>query len=210
MIKQEDGTEVEVFTKTELEQLVEESTSALKANRDEILAERKKAKEKLEEEEKLRAEKEQEIAKKNGDYEKLSLTLETKLAEKAKEHEELISSIKEEKVNNSINKVVNELGAGGALNEDLADLLKARFSFDYDMENSSVRVQGDGVADIEQLIETVKNSGRYDHLLAGSKATGGGADGSTGGTGKKASEMTEKEKVTLYRTNPERYKQLFG
>lgn len=92
---------------------------------------------------------------------------------------ELTNSIKKEKVNNAVNDLVTELGAGGAHNEDLRDLIKSRFSIDYDTSTHELKVSGNGASSLDELKKTIKESGRYDAYLAGTGSTGGRSSGST-------------------------------
>ena len=106
--------------------------------------------------------------------------------------------------------MVTELGAGGAHNEDLRDLVKSRFGIDYDTGTHELKVTGNGVSSIDELKKTIKESGRYDAYLAGTGSTGGRSNGSTG-TGaatKKFNEYTPAELVQIRRDSPEEYDRL--
>ena len=109
---------------------------------------------------------------------------------------ELTGSIKTEKINNAVNDLVTELGAGGAKNEDLRDLVKSRFSIDYDLESHELKVSGGGVSSLDELKKTIKESGRYDAFLAGTGSTGGRSTGSTS-TGAATVNPFKKETLNL-------------
>lgn len=174
---EQDGQKITVFTQQEVEQEV----AGLKVTLGQIKQEKDDLGTKLQTiaDEKRIAEEEK--AKRDGDYEKLSQLMAERQQESSEKYSTLIAQIKSEKVSNALNSVVNELGAGGAVNEDLRDLLRTRFEFDYDAESGAIKVSGDGVTTLDGLKKTVLESGRYDRFLAGSKASGGSAAGSSAG-----------------------------
>lgn len=147
-------------------------------------------------------------AKATGDKEALERISAEREAEAQASLNELKNSIKTEKVNNFYNDLVTELGAGGQLNEDLRDLLKARFAADYDMTEHKIKLSN--VADVDELKKTIKESGRYDAFLAGTGSLGGHSNGSTstGAANKKFNEYTSSELVRIKRDNPEEYERL--
>ena len=55
----------------------------------------------------------------------------------------------------------------------------------------------------------IATSGQYDSLIVGTQASGTGSSGVAGGA-KAPSDMTEEERVQMYNTNPELFKQTFG
>ena len=152
---------------------------------------------------------EEEKAKRDGDYEKLERLMAERQQEQREQYEKLVGDIRKEKVGSALNDVVTRLGAGGTRNEDLRDLLKTRFEFDYDNESGKVTVSGDGITSLEQLEKTIQESGRYDAYLAGNQASGGGSPGSQGGgaAGKKLSDMSEKERIEFKQRDPEGFRQ---
>ena len=122
-----------------------------------------------------------------------------------------MSQTKTEKVNNALNGVVNKLGAGGEYNEDLRDLLKVRFEFDYDNDSGQVKVTGDGVNSLAELEAKVKEGARYANYLAGSKASGGGAAGGKGSgdpAGKKFNEYSGAELKAIKEADASEYDRL--
>jgi len=121
----------------------------------------------------------EEAAKAAGDKEALERIHAEREAEAKARMNELTGSIKTEKINNAINDLVTELGAGGAKNEDLRDLVKSRFSIDYDLDSHELKVSGNGASSLDELKKTIKESGRYDAFLAGTGSTGGRSTGST-------------------------------
>ena len=144
-------------------------------------------------------------AKATGDKEALERISAEREAEAQASLNELKNSIKTEKVNNFYNELVTELGAGGQHNEDLRDLLKARFPADYDMTEHTIKLGG--VSSVDELKKTIKEGGRYDAYLAGTGSTGGRSTGSTstGAANKKFNDYTPAELVQIKRENPEEY-----
>lgn len=189
---------------------VDSEVAGLKVTLGQLKDEKKDLVDKLKsvEGEKLNAE--EEAAKAKGDKDALQRIADERDAKSREELDALKNSIRSEKSSNLLNDVVTELGAGGAHNEDLRDLLKARFNFDYDMEKHSHIVSGENVSNIDELKKVVKESGRYDAYLAGSGSTGGDSLGGkgTGAASKKFNEYTSAELVELNRTDPAAYEQL--
>ncbi len=206
---EKDGKEIEVYTKEELDQEVaglKVTLGNIKGEKEALESKVSAAKEeaRVAEEEKARAE---------GDHEKLLQLQIQKQGEADERLNKLVSQIKTEKVGNAISDLVTKLGAGGQKSEDLRDLIKARFVFDYDNENGAVNVTGDGVNSIEDLQKSVKESGRYDAYIAGSSASGGGStgQGSTGvATGKKFEEYSGAELAAIRKENPAEYERLLS
>ena len=206
---EKDGKTVKVYTEEELQSAVADEVKGLKVTNQNLKDEKKDLADKLKavDDEKRKAEEEK--AKRDGDYEKLERLMEERLESERQESQKLIKQIRGEKVGSAVNDLVTKLGAGGQKNEDLRDLLKTRFEFDYDNETGKVTVAGDGISSLEQLEKAITDSGRYDAYLAGSQASGGGSLGSRGGgAAEKFSELNEKQRVELYRDNPEEYRRL--
>jgi len=152
----------------------------------------------------------EEAAKAAGDKEALERIHAEREAEAKARMNELTGSIKTEKINNAINDLVTELGAGGAKNEDLRDLVKSRFSIDYDLDSHELKVSGNGASSLDELKKTIKESGRYDAFLAGTGSTGGRSTGSTstGAAIVNPFEYTSAELVQIKRESPEEYERL--
>lgn len=201
-----DGKEIEVYTREELDSEVKGlkiTNENLKAEKQDALDKAREAKEQLRDAEEAKA-------KAEGDKEALQRIADERAAEKDKRINDLINSTKKEKISNAVSDLITRLGAGGEKNEDLRDLIKARFDFDYDLDEQAIKVSGDGVSTIADLEKTIKESGRYGAYLAGSGATGGGATGSkaTGVGNKKFNEMTGAELSALRREDPAAYERL--
>lgn len=207
-----EGKKIKVWSEDEVEQEVK----GLKVTNENLKAEKQETADKLKEAKEATRQAEEAKAKAEGDNEALQRIADEREAEKRqavdderKKFADLLNMTKQEKVNNAVSDLITKLGAGGEKNEDLRDLVKSRYKFDYDIDAGAVKVEGEGVKSVKELEKAIKESGRYDAYLAGSSATGGGATGGgAGGTGKKWSDMTEKEHVQLYKQNPDEYRRL--
>ncbi len=205
-----EGKEITAYTEEEVQAKVDSEVSGLKAKNQELLDEKRKAKEKADEIEAERLRKEEELARENGDFKKLLETQQERAKQLEEQHQNLMRSVKNEKVENALNGIVQKVEpVSGTHAEDLKDLLKARYDFDYSQEDGKVIVNGENIRDIDSLLKEVKESGRYDYFLAGTKAQGGGATGANSGAGNKnLNEMTEAERVELYKTDPDKFREL--
>ena len=208
-----EGKTITVFT----EQEVEQEVKGLKVTNENLKAEKKELSDKLAESKESSRLLEEAKAKAEGDNVTLQRLAEERETEKRqavederKRFNDLLNMTKQEKVSNAVNDLITKLGAGGTKNEDLRDLVKSRYRFDYDMETGAVKVDGEGVKSVEDLEKAIRSSGRYDAYLAGSKATGGGATGGSGAgaTSKKFGEMTGAELSALRHENPQEYDRL--
>jgi predicted nuclease with TOPRIM domain len=201
-----DGKEITVYLQEDLDKEV----AGLKITNQSLKSEKDELKSKLNEQKDEARKAIEEKAKADGDYEKLNQIMLEKQAEESDRYSKLIGQIKKEKVDNAVNDLVTQLGAGGEKNEDLRDLLKSRFDFDYSQESGTVNVTGDGITSIDDLTKTVKESGRYDAYLAGNSASGSDAPGGkgTGGATKKFDEYTGSELSDLRASKPDEYNRI--
>ena len=158
---------------------VDAEVKGLKVTNENLKNEKAELKGKLDESSELVRTAQEEAAKAAGDKDALERISIEREQEAQNKLTELTNSIKKEKVNNAVNDLVTELGAGGAHNEDLRDLIKSRFSIDYDTATHELKVSGNGASSLDELKKTIKESGRYDAYLAGTGSTGGRSNGST-------------------------------
>lgn len=205
-----EGQTITVYTEDEVKQAVSDEVAGLKVTNQQLKDEKRELADKVKSVDEEKRQAEEEKAKRDGDYEKLERLMTERQSEQREAYEKLVGDIRKEKVNGALNDVVTELGAGGTRNEDLRDLLRTRFDFDYDNESGQVTVSGEGITSLDQLKKTVQEGGRYDAYLAGSQASGGGSPGSQGGgsVSKKFDQMTGAELSELRRERPEDYQRL--
>lgn len=203
---EKDGEQITVYTQAE----VDSEVAGLKVTLGQLKDEKTDLKSKLSESETAKLAAEEAAATASGDKEALQRISDEREAKSRQDLDALKATIKGEKVSSLVNDIVTELGAGGAHNEDLRDLLKARFKFDYDMDKHEHTVSGENVASIDELKKAVKESGRYDSYLAGTGSSGGDSQGNkgAGAAKKKLSEMTATEEAAFARENPTEYAQM--
>tara|TARA_B100000678_G_scaffold289696_1_gene300830 strand:+ start:848 stop:1501 length:654 start_codon:yes stop_codon:yes gene_type:complete len=204
-----EGQTITVYTEAEHQQAIDDEVAGLKVTNANLKDEKKELADKLKAVDEEKRQAEEDKARADGDLEKLQRLMDEKADEQRRAYDKLIGDIRKEKVGSALNNIVTELGAGGTRNEDLRDLLKTRFEFDYDNESGQVTVAGDGIASLDQLKKAIQESGRYDAYLAGNQASGGGSPGSQGGgaAGKKLSDMSEKERIEFKQRDPEGFRQ---
>ena len=200
-----DGVMTEMYTKAELDQAIESEVAGLKVTNTNLKSEKEDAKTKLAEAKEAERVALEAKATAEGDKESLARLGAERDAEKQLKIDSLINSSKSDKISVAINGIIAKLAATGPASEDLLDLIKSRFTFDFNMETQQVTVSGAGVATIADLEKAITTSGRYDQYLAGTKATGGGAAGSQGGGSakKEYKDMTTGERSTFFREFPE-------
>lgn len=201
-----EGEQKTFYTKAELDSEV----AGLKVTLGQLKDEKAGLANKLSESETAKLAAEEAAATVSGDKEALQRISDEREAKSRQELDALKATIKGEKVSSLVNDIVTELGAGGAHNEDLRDLLKARFKFDYDMDKHEHTVSGENVANIDELKKAVKESGRYDAYLAGTGSSGGDSQGNkgAGATNKKFHEYTGAELKAIKDNDPAQYEAL--
>ena len=139
----------------------------------------------------------------NSALEKIT-TLETK----AKEQAALATS---EKIEAEALKIATKAGAEGSNVALLARFVRDRLKPDQDGNIKVTDENGNLVMNsFDELAEQFKGGADYAALITGSKGSGGGAGGEGSGAGgaKKLSDMGDKERSDLYKSNPEQFKQL--
>lgn len=162
---------------------VDAEVAGLKVTNGQLKDEKVALKAKVGEVEAAKLDAEEAAAKASGDKEELQRITDERDAKTRAKVDELTNSIRTEKSEGAINDFVTKHGAGGSHNEDLRDLLKARFNFAYDIDKHEQSVSGDGVANFQDLEKVVKESGRYDAYLAGTGSSGGDSQGNKGAGG---------------------------
>lgn len=169
---------------------------AVKNNRDEILAEKKKnGKEKLEAEEQALQAKAAK-AQNDKDFESFKKSHDEITAKNKKEFDAERAEFNQSRVEAESTKIAARLADGFNV-EILSGLMRQRIRF----ENGSMvvldvngKVTAHTLTDLENEF---KNSENYASLLKGRKSSGGGANGGSGGAGGEAKEITRSELNTL-------------
>lgn len=192
----------------------EDDVSGLRKNRDELLAEKQEAKrlKDLAEAQKLEADRkaQEELARKNGDFEALENSWKEKLANSEAQYKGELEQYKQRNYELTVGRAAQEL-AGSLAKPNVQSLMareiKSRLSLD---ENGNVRVldkQGKPSAmSIEELKKDLMNDPEYSDIIIVSHASGGNATGGFGGgAGKKPKEMTAEERAEWAKNDPESF-----
>ncbi|MDP8078343.1 hypothetical protein [Phocoenobacter skyensis] len=196
-----------------------DDSGLVKKNR-ELLEELKQFKAKARENEEAEAKAKEEMLKKQGDLEALEKSWNEKLAkietEKQAEIDNLKSSLDGLLIDNVAQTIASEIGLKGS-EALLIPHIKQRLAVEErdGQHITTVRdLQGKPSAlTVEDLKQEFIGNAAFAPVIVGSKANGGGASGGLGGAGgvtKKAEDMTEQERIELYKTNPEQFNTLFG
>lgn len=201
-----EGKDITVFTQAEMDAEV----AGLKVTNGQLKDEKTDLKAKLSEAETATLTAQAAAATASGDKESLQRITDERDSKVQNELDALKNSMRSEKSDNMINSIVTELGAGGVKNEDLKDLIKARFGIDYDMDKHEHTFTGDNVTSLDELKKAITESGRYDAYLPGSGSTGGDSLGNTGAGAatKKFNEYTGAELKAIKDANPAEYDRL--
>lgn len=165
--------------------------------------EQQRKKDALAEKERLEAEQ----ARKNGDVEAITKQYETKVTELQNELARRDAAQEKALIDKTALDIASQLTDNTNNRDIIATLINNRFK----VVDGQVKVlNADGEISINGLTE-FKNelvaSGKYDSLISGTKATGVGSTGAKGTINK--TELTEKERAELLRTDPTRFYQLF-
>ena len=158
----------------------QQSNDSMKAKMDELLTEAKRAKDAKRAAEEAARQEAEEKAKASGDFEQLLKSTQEKLDSREKAFNELTQKIAGEKVNNQALKIASEL-ADGFNAELLSEHIARRLKYTDD-GIKVLNAQGElTISSIDELKTEFSSNERYNSLLRGTKATGGGATGGKGG-----------------------------
>lgn len=201
------NTEMKSYSAAEVEAMLEEKTSGLKSKVDELLGEKKSVSQKAREIEERAEQDKLKQAKEADDFKSLFESSESKRGEIEQRFNELNNSIRTEKRNSEAFKLANEL-ASGTNAELLSEFIGRRLDIGEDGKVVVTDANGSPtVSTISDLKKELVSSGRYDALLNGTGATGGGAtNGRSGGAGisnKKLAEMSKSEKIEYFKQKRE-------
>lgn len=195
------NTEVKAYSEAEVKAMLEKETSGLKDKVNELLGETKTTKQKAREAEERAKREAEERAKKENDYQSLFESSQEKAGEWEQKYNELQNTIRTEKREGAAFKVAGAL-ASGTNAELLAKFVQERV--DIDETGKTVVLNEEGkptVSTLDDLKKELVNSGRFDSLIDGSKASGGGAaktNSGGAGVGKDLSKMTKEQKLAYF------------
>lgn len=157
----------------------EEEKAKILANRDEVLGELKSFKQKAREAEEAAEAARKEKLKKEGDHEQLYKSSEAEREKLAAQLQELQNNIYQEKVGNQAMKMAAEL-ADGYNAELLAEQIQKRLKYTDDGVKVTDASGELTVSSLDDLKAEFQNSERFQALLRGNQASGGGAPGGKG------------------------------
>lgn len=145
---------------------------------------------------------EKERLKKAGDLDKLLEIEQQKTAQAIKDKQDLLNEIRLEKIQSLALKLANEMKGRPESIEILANCVS--------QEISSLVDEKGNLSDAKRssIVEKFKDSAKYKPLLLGNQSTGGSAEGSGGSSTNSFDEMSEKEQVELYKSDPAKWRQL--
>ena len=183
---------------------------AIKANRDAIIAEKRLETEKQRQSKAEADRLAEEKAKAEGDVKTLEETW-------RKREEALLGEIgqlKQEKTETTVKSAISKIAGKHASNDtnrrNLERLIRDFITVDETGNIVFLDENGDKTSQTEDdFSKHIATSGQYDSLIVGTQASGTGSSGVAGGA-KASSDMTEEERVQMYNTNPELFKQTFG
>lgn len=192
-----------------------EDVSGLKAKVDELLAESKKAKEEKRQAEEAARKAAEEAARQSGDVGALEKSWQEKLAAREAELSQSISQrdaqLQTLLVDNVAQALANELAVSGSaplLLPHIARRLKVEFVDGTPITRVLDASGKPSAATVDELKKEFIDNKAFAPVIVGSRASGGGAAGAGGGGGagtKKFKDLTEAERVALYRESPEKY-----
>lgn len=213
-LTQEQAEKVLADAKAEVEkaeQAKQVELERLKANRDEILSEKKALQDKRDAEQAEKSRLEQEKAKAKGDIEALEAQYKAEIAKHEQKYADLVKANNTKLIESTAKDIARSLATNDINAELLQTLIQGRITID---ENGVPRILGaDGqpsIATIDDFKNEIKSSGRYDALIVGTGASGVGSQGQ-GSTGTKdPSDYTEAERADLLAKNPAEFNRLFN
>lgn len=175
----------------------------LKKHNETLIGEIRESKEKS----RLEAEK---IAKEKGDFEALYKSSEEARQRIEQEMQDTRQRISKERIARESMAIAASL-ADGANAELLQEFISRRLSVDGDQVKVMDANGNLTVSTIEDLKKEFVTSGKYNALIRQSKAEGGGATGESSKSGTaNFNDMSEQERVRLYKQNPDEYRRLAG
>ena len=196
--------EIKSFSQSDVDKMVEEATSGLKAKVDQLLGETKQAKEKAKQQADAAAKEAEERARQENDYKSLFESSQNKAKDFEQKYNELNQSIMNEKIGNQALSIAGELADGNNA-KILSTFIKDRIT----VKDGKTIVKDESgnptVATVDDLKKEFVNSGMYDSLLRQSKATGGGAANSQSGaaTASDLTKMSRSEKLAYFKQKRE-------
>jgi len=202
----------------------QEDVSGLKAKVDQLLKEKKDASAKTKEAEEAARKAAEEKAKKDGDVEALEKSWQGKWDKREAEYESSTKGLNDSIASLTSGKDASSLAAELAVEGSASALLphiEGRLSTDIrDGKHATVVLDKEGkpsAATLDEFKKEISETAALAPLIAGSRASGGGAGQGQGGQSsvkesdyfdKKSPHFSQTKQTEIYRDNPERYQQL--
>jgi hypothetical protein len=168
-IQQENQAQEEMFTKGQVQDMIDNEVFGLKSKVNELLSEKKAIAERAKEDE----------VKQRGDLEEIKAFYEQRDKDREKEQQEWRQSLLDEKNNSKKLNIINGLVGDYVDGEAAAFMLKNMVEVKEGSEiyrDFAGNVVADNAADFKKW---AGNNPHMSHLLRGNQATGGGANGNT-------------------------------
>jgi len=202
--KLEDGSEVEAFTEEEVKAKIEEEVTGLKTKVDELLGESKSAKQKARELEELQRKAEEDGLKQKEEFKTLYEREQKAKQELAEKYETFAQRVQQKEIETAALSVASEL----TRDTKRAELLREQVARYARYTEDGVKFEMGGVeVDKAKVVAHIEEN--YPFLIDGSGASGGGATGGkSGGAAKNLADMSEGERVALYKKDPDAYRRL--
>lgn len=200
------GDAPKMYTAEEVQALIEKEVAGLKANQEALLSEKKEAARRAKEAEEERQRAHQEALKAAGKMDEFEKTIRSQYEPVLKEKEERYASLAA-RILGSERKAVLGSFAGDFITPEAVEILAPFVKTEFEGEDVVTKFMGaDGnvvTTDPEQFRKYLREHKAFSHLIKANAASGGGASGNKGGGAAPAfKEMSESERLALYKSNP--------
>ncbi|MEA9005136.1 hypothetical protein [Salmonella enterica] len=200
------GDAPKMYTAEEVQALIEKEVAGLKANQEALLSEKKEAARRAKEAEEERQRAHQEALKAAGKMDEFEKTIRSQYEPVLKEKEERYASLAA-RILGSERKAVLGSFAGDFITPEAVEILAPFVKTEFEGEDIVTKFMGaDGnvvTTDPEQFRKYLREHKAFSHLIKANAASGGGASGNKGGGAAPAfKDMSESERLALYKSNP--------
>ncbi|AFO12410.1 head scaffolding protein [Salmonella phage vB_SenS_AG11] len=200
------GDSPKMYTAEEVQALIAQEVAGLKANQEALLSEKKEAARRAKEAEEERQRAHQEALKAAGKMDEFEKTIRSQYEPVLKEKEERYASLAA-RILGSERKAVLGSFAGDFITPEAVEILAPFVKTEFEGEDVVTKFMGaDGnvvTTDPEQFRKYLREHKAFSHLIKANAASGGGASGNKGGGAAPAfKDMSESERLALYKSNP--------
>ncbi|EBQ5090330.1 hypothetical protein BJK68_23120 [Salmonella enterica] len=200
------GDAPKMYTAEEVQAMIEKEVAGLKANQEALLSEKKEAARRAKEAEEERQRAHQEALKAAGKMDEFEKTIRSQYEPVLKEKEERYASLAA-RILGSERKAVLGSFAGDFITPEAVEILAPFVKTEFEGEDVVTKFMGaDGnvvTTDPEQFRKYLREHKAFSHLIKANAASGGGASGNKGGGAATAfKDMSESERLALYKSNP--------